>query len=280
MLDVRHYERAPGVHTVNLPARRRLGHLSSRLRRPLLALLAIGAIAIGAFLISAGSRTHRPSPAPLPSATFSVAPGRLPALALPPLVPGTTPTAVGTRPAGNAPAPGSGAAGQGSSGGGRSCSYPVSAGRVVIAAACIDGPVVMTTRTSAGALNIPDDVHEVGMWNGGAPLVGLHGAPLAAGTTLLAGHVSYLGQGDGTFFNLRSVQAGDLVYVADAAAHVTRWRVNAISVVLKAALPADVFAGPRGPRRLVMVTCGGPVFYVPGYGNSFEDNVVVSAVPA
>jgi hypothetical protein len=30
----------------------------------------------------------------------------------------------------------------------------------------------------------------------------------------------------------------------------------------------------------VLVTCGGPVDYVAGYGYSYRDNVIVTAVPA
>jgi hypothetical protein len=39
-------------------------------------------------------------------------------------------------------------------------------------------------------------------------------------------------------------------------------------------------AGPTGLRKLVIVTCGGPVQYVPGYGYSYLDNVIATAVPA
>jgi hypothetical protein len=41
-----------------------------------------------------------------------------------------------------------------------------------------------------------------------------------------------------------------------------------------------VFAGPAGARRLVIVTCGGPVEYSRGTGYSYEDNVIAVAVPA
>jgi len=44
-------------------------------------------------------------------------------------------------------------------------------------------------------------------------------------------------------------------------------------------LPPWVFAGTSGPRRLVMVTCGGSLDYIPGYGYSYRNNVIAVAVP-
>ncbi len=74
-------------------------------------------------------------------------------------------------------------------------------------------------------------------------------------------------------------QPGAVVYVADPAGSVTRWRVVGLDVVIKAALPKSVFAGPTGPRQLVLVTCGGPIRNIPGVGNTYRDNVIVTAVP-
>ena len=131
-----------------------------------------------------------------------------------------------------------------------------------------------------GALAIPDNVHEVAMWNGGAKLTGPAGHPLREGTTLLAGHVDYYGQGNGTLYNLYQIQPGAIVYASDANGQVTRWRVTNLVTVLKSQLPLWAFAGPTGPRRLVMVTCGGPLDYLSGYGYSYRDNVLAVAVPS
>jgi hypothetical protein len=45
-------------------------------------------------------------------------------------------------------------------------------------------------------------------------------------------------------------------------------------------LPPWVFAGTSGPRRLVMVTCGGSLDYIPGYGYSYRNNVIAVADPS
>lgn len=58
----------------------------------------------------------------------------------------------------------------------------------------------------------------------------------------------------------------------------TTW-VNAAADLIeveKAELPAWVWAGPNGPRRLVIVTCGGPL--IPGT-ERHRDNVIATAAP-
>jgi len=157
---------------------------------------------------------------------------------------------------------------------------PVQPAHVVIGSLCVNGPIVTTAVTPEGALIIPADVHQIGMWDKGAAITGPDQQPLTQGTTLLAGHVNAADQGSGAFYDLYKVQPGAVVYVADPAGGVTRWRVVGLDVVVKAALPKSVFAGPTGPRKLVLVTCGGPIMNIPGVGNTYRDNVIVSATPA
>lgn len=238
----------------------------SRWRRQLPLLLVITlALAGGVVLIVRGVQSHEPAAAPLPSATFNVPAGELPAVALPPLEtrpldPGQPPPAVSdVRPG---------------------CTVAVQPAHLVIGSLCLNGRIELTGTTSGGALDIPPDVHTIGMWDDGAPLVGAGAQPLTQGTTLLAGHVNDFEQGNGTLYDLYKVAPGAVVYASDAAGHLTRWRVVAQSVVVKEALPRSVFAGPTGPRQLVLVTCGGPIVNIPGYGNTYRDNVIVTAVPA
>jgi hypothetical protein len=219
----------------------------------------IGALVGGSALIISGVRPHPPSAAPLPARQFAIDPGALGAL--PPLKQGTlTITDAGSD--------------------GKPCSIPVTKSHLVIASLCVNGAIVPTYQQSDGALAIPYDVHQVGIWNGGAQLSSPAGQPVSHGTTLMAGHVDYFGQGAGALYNLYRAEPGAIVYAADAAGHVTRWRVTGLTVVLKSQLPSWVFAGTAGPRRLVIVTCGGPVEYSPQYGNSYRDNVIATAVPA
>jgi hypothetical protein len=243
------------------PAARQARRRAARWRMPLFAVAVAACLAGGIVLIVSGSMSHPPAAAPLPVAQFAIGPGTLGKL--PPLRHGniTVNGAVPGRP-------------------GERCRLTIARSRLVIPSLCIDGPVVPTDQQRGGALSIPDNVREIALWTGGAPLTGPDGKPLQKGTTLLAGHVDYYGQGDGTLYNLYQIQPGALVYTCDAAGHVARWRVTKLVVVLKTQLPPWAFAGTTGPRRLVLVTCGGPLDYVRGYGYTYRDNVIAVAVPA
>jgi len=259
-----------------IPERRR--RALPRLGQLAVLLVIVVALVVGVVLIVKGSQSHEPAAAPLPSTTFQVPPGQLAPTALPPLVSGQLPTVSGNAMVGgSAPGAGTAAPGGGATG---ECTLPVQPAHVVIGSLCVNGPIVTTAVTPEGALIIPADVHQIGMWDKGAAITGPDQQPLTQGTTLLAGHVNAADQGSGAFYDLYKVQPGAVVYVADPAAGVTRWRVVGLDVVVKAALPKSVFAGPTGPRKLVLVTCGGPIMNIPGVGNTYRDNVIVSATPA
>lgn len=211
----------------------------------------------GVLLIRHGTEHTAATPAPLPSATFSVDPGQL--STIPPVTrrlnPGST-------------------AGGGSGGAGAvPCPESAQAAHVIVTALCIDAPIV-PEAIRGNELLIPDDVHQVGLWAQGA------GLSATTGTTLLAGHVNFVGQGDGAFADLYKAEPGMAIALVDAAGRPTRWRTVSMTVVTKSTLPPAVFAGTGGARRLILVTCGGPVDFVPGYGYSYRDNVIVTAVPA
>jgi len=237
------------------------GHQSARWRVALIAICVIACLAGGITLIVSGSRSSQPKAAPLPSRQFAIQAGTLGEL--PPLRQGRI-HVTGAHP--GRP--------------GKPCRISVTRSHLVIGSLCIDSPIVPTYQQGDGVLVIPYDVREIGIWNAGARLTSSDGKALTWGTTLLAGHVDYIGQGRGALYDLYQVQPGAVVYASDAAGHVTRWRVTSLLVVQKSALPAWVFAGPAGSRKLVIVTCGGPVEYDPGYGNSYLDNVIATAVPA
>jgi Sortase domain len=142
---------------------------------------------------------------------------------------------------------------------------------VLIPSLGIDAPLDPVTRDGAD-LQIPTDVHHVGRFTGGAPVIS------KAGTTLLAGHVDNYDQGPGAFYPLHDIAPNATVYVSDSHATVTAWRVVSLQVVAKNEIPGGLFDA-RGPRRLALVTCGGPLDHSSS-GNSYRDNVVVTAVPA
>lgn len=156
----------------------------------------------------------------------------------------------------------------------RGCRLTLQRDHLVVPDLCISAPLVTTSRTSEGALVIPDSATDVGLWGDGAPL------SARAGSTLLAGHVTYGRQGPGSLFELAKVTSHQLVYTVDGSGGVQTWRVSDLQQVTKQRLPEWVFAGRGGSRRLVIVTCGGPVMDIPGHGPTHRDNVVVSATPA
>jgi sortase family protein len=247
-----------GLSPTQRSPRSRLGTLLSAIS--LVAALALGVV--GVRLVAVGAAGQPARPAPLPSQPYAVDPASLAPIAQP-----SVPARLET----GRPVQVSDPAG--------GCALRLAVGEVVIPSLCTHGRLVGTSQQPNGALTIPSDVHEVGLWDKGASIARPDGGAVARGTTLLAGHVDSQGQGRGALYDLYRLKAGALVYVVDANGYVSSWRVSALQAVLKAKLPAAVFAGPAGPRRLAIVTCGGPVEHVEGVGNTYRDNVIATAVP-
>ena len=205
-------------------------------RRRWAALGATVLIIAGAVIVVVGvEHTSPPGPAPLPAHPFSVAavdPAELPA---------------------------SDAAGHVRTMGPNEVSIP---------SLNIEAPLV-PEAIADHSLDIPGDVHEVGVWTGGATV------DATSGTVLLAGHVNYADQGAGALYPLAGIQRHALIYLSDASGHVTTWTTTALQAYPKADLPQNIFA-PTGPRSLVLVTCGGPFDTRTGH---YLDNVVVTAAP-
>lgn len=140
--------------------------------------------------------------------------------------------------------------------------------RLTIADLHVDSPVVPLGVTD-GALDVPEDVHTIGWWKGGAR----PGA--STGTAVLAGHVDSHVQGIGTLFYLETLPMGSRVVIGTDGGHLT-YRVVARHVyVKKQGLPTDLFRTDGAPR-LVLITCGGPF---DAATRQYADNVVVYAVP-
>ncbi|QQS00123.1 MAG: class F sortase [Austwickia sp.] len=133
----------------------------------------------------------------------------------------------------------------------------------------IDAPLVPESVGAGGDLVIPGDPATVGRWREGP------GLDAATGTTLLAGHVSVAGVGDGALHALHRIEPGALVVTTDAAGRALRWRIDGLVVHGKDALPSFP---TDGPRRLAIVTCGGPLLRT-AEGNTYRDNVIAYASP-
>jgi LPXTG-site transpeptidase (sortase) family protein len=234
-----------GVRTAD-PGPRRVNRL-----RVLLVLLLCAMTVAGVLLFIhglSGKTIPPPATQPLPPSPFNVAPSDVAKLpSIPPL---------GT------PQPGSIE---------QSCEgLPTGQPVVAIPSLCIFASMV-PTQVVNNALVIPTDVHQVGLDTASAALAA------EEGTTIVAGHVDNIRQGDGVFYFLHTVQPGADVLVTSLTGQVTKWRVYQVDVVQKTALPADIWT-TTGQRRLVLVTCGGPLLHLRS-GNTYEDNVLVYATP-
>lgn len=150
------------------------------------------------------------------------------------------------------------------------CSLAVEADQVMVPGLCIASPVTPAAINAGGELALASGTDDVSRWQGGAAVKG------RSGTVLVAGHVSFEGR-DGPFHELHRAGPGELVYLSRGST-VTAWRVVSLMSVRKERLPADVFAGSQGPRRLLLVTCAGTPELRPGGGYVYPENTLVEAV--
>lgn len=123
---------------------------------------------------------------------------------------------------------------------------------------------------TAGALNLPQAVSQLGWWTGGAGLSSDHGS------LVVAGHVDSAEQGVGYFAALRDVPLGSDVVLRgkDGADH--RFQVVGRRSYPKAQpLPASLFAQDV-TTRVVLITCTGAFEETT---HSYADTLVVYGVP-
>ncbi|MDT0203430.1 class F sortase [Nocardioides sp. AE5] len=118
---------------------------------------------------------------------------------------------------------------------------------------------------------VPFDAQKVGVYKGAAPLTA------AQGTTTLVGHVTN-GAELGAFYPLAGAESGMRIWTRDGAGAPQEWVVQRVVTYPRTVLPDELFA-VDGPRRLVLITCGGEVRRV-GSARHYAENVVVEAVPA
>lgn len=124
--------------------------------------------------------------------------------------------------------------------------------------------------TVDSVLAVPEDVRQVGWWDGSA----YAGDPF--GSTVIAGHVDSATQGLGYFARLLRVQRGEVVTLRNGA-HQQRYRITSVRTVAKQALAQSSRAFDQtGDHRLVLITCTGT--YRPERGG-YDSNLVVTAAP-
>lgn len=186
---------------------------------------------------------------------------------------------------GTAGAAGSGQPGSGPGSATRLASWSSmwSSGRLIIPSIGTDAPVLPegATGPDGGALTIPDDIRDVGWWDGvwQSPDGVVHekvAQPGQPGVALIAGHIDSAVQGEGALYRLQQVKPGASITVIGQGDTVTKWTVTRVQVVLKSDLPRGLFVD-TGPAQLAVVSCGGPFDAATGH---YLDNVIAWAVPA
>jgi LPXTG-site transpeptidase (sortase) family protein len=129
---------------------------------------------------------------------------------------------------------------------------------------------VLPAPTVDGLLKVPENVQQVGWWDGSA----WAGEPF--GSTVIAGHVDAATEGIGFFARLLGIKLGDTITLR-AESHRLKYRVISVRRVGKTALATDSQALKQtGSHRLVLITCTGN--YDRNRGG-YESNLVVVAEP-
>ena len=129
---------------------------------------------------------------------------------------------------------------------------------------------VHPAATVAGVLKVPENVQQVGWWDGSARA----GEPF--GSTVIAGHVDSSTGATGFFARLLGMKVGDTVTV-HADSHRLKYRVTSVRKVAKKALATDSQALKQtGPHRLVLITCAGEFLRDRG---GYSRNLIVVARP-
>jgi hypothetical protein len=147
----------------------------------------------------------------------------------------------------------------------------LAANSVAIPVQHVRAPIVDYCPIIAGGLEPPADVHQICYWAGGA------GIDEHVGTTVLTGHINWVGQGTGAFGNLAALHRGETVYTSDAHRAVTGWRIVHVQHRSKTlGVDAAAFVGHSGPRQLYLISCGGAF---DAAELSYVDNIYVRARP-
>ena len=141
-----------------------------------------------------------------------------------------------------------------------------------IAGIAVDAPIVSVGLEPDGAMEIPDDVREIGWYDPD----GLGVRPGTTGTAVFASHVDSRTQGRGVLFELRQMRTGDTFEIDLEDGSTQTWVVTEVAQIPKVSMPLGEIFTWAGPSRVVIITCGGEF---DRSRRSYVDNIVVYAEP-
>lgn len=134
----------------------------------------------------------------------------------------------------------------------------------------VDAPVdPYGVNQRTGQMAVPTNVRDVAWYKYGP-------SPGQAGSAVLAAHVDLESQGRGVFFDLKSLDPGEVVTVSYHDGSEQRFEVKARDTYEKDELPLDVIFSRQGAPVLTLITCGGGFS---ASARSYDSNVVVYATP-
>jgi sortase (surface protein transpeptidase) len=96
-------------------------------------------------------------------------------------------------------------------------------------------------------------------------------APGTVGPTVILGHVDSAQYGEGVFFKLSSLHAGDQVRLRRGDGKVAIYRIDKVAQVSKQHFPTGAVYGPTSGPAIRLVTCGGA--FDSSTGN-YLDNII------
>lgn len=122
--------------------------------------------------------------------------------------------------------------------------------RLVIPDADIDAPVVTKGVDAAGVMLSPDNATDTAWYDFSA-------RPGFGGNAVFSGHVDYIRVGPAVFWNLKDLEAGDIIEVHLQDGTVMKYSVSSKHQYDAATAPVDQIVGATPEEVVTLITCSG-----------------------
>jgi LPXTG-site transpeptidase (sortase) family protein len=122
--------------------------------------------------------------------------------------------------------------------------------RLLIPRAKVDAPLVQLGIDGNGVMQSTSNAWDVAWYDFSA-------RPGTGGNAVFSGHVDYHNVGAAVFWNLRDLQAGDLIEVQLADGTSYKYSVSALSCIPVSEAPISEIVGPTQSEVVTLITCCG-----------------------